>query len=122
MSTHPALATVLTHPGIRLGYLCLTIGRFGRPSVIRTDNEAIFTGRLMHNFLQRASIHHQRIPPGQPWCNGRVERFFGTLKAKLDHWAVPSLAGLNTSLAIFADWYHHARPHQHLHGRTPAEV
>ncbi|WP_171013912.1 hypothetical protein [Chitinivorax sp. B] len=45
-----------------VGYLCLTIGRFGKPRFVRSDNEATFTGKVMRQFLQMAHIGHQRIP------------------------------------------------------------
>ena len=54
--------------------------------------------------------------------NGRVERFFGSLKNKLNRWEVDSLNQLNGALGQFRFWYNHVRPHQHLDGRTPAEV
>ena len=54
--------------------------------------------------------------------NGRIERFFGTLKEKLQHWEVDSLEQLNGALGQFRFWYNHVRPHQNLDGRTPAEV
>ncbi len=54
--------------------------------------------------------------------NGRVERFFGTLKGKLNAWEVDSLEQLNAALVPFRFWYNHIRPHQHLEERTPAEV
>jgi len=54
--------------------------------------------------------------------NGRVERFFGTLNEKLNQWDVDNIVQLNGALHQFRFWYHHVRPHQHLAGRTPAEV
>jgi len=67
-------------------------------------------------------IRHQRIEPHCPWQNGRIERFFGTLKHALDRWAVENRDQLNTSLLLFRLWYNHARPHQNLQGHTPAEA
>ncbi|WP_153242666.1 integrase core domain-containing protein [Frateuria defendens] len=29
---------------------------------------------------------------------------------------------MRTKLVEFRAWYNHARPHQHLHGKTPAEA
>lgn len=57
-----------------------------------------------------------------PWQNGRIERFFGTLKQKLDQWAVPDRPALTASLDLFVVWYNHVRPHQHLQGMTPADT
>jgi hypothetical protein len=51
-----------------------------------------------------------------------VERFFGTLKGKLDRWQVDSLEQLAHALGDFRVWYNHVRPHRHLGCRTPAEA
>jgi len=67
-------------------------------------------------------IRHQRTELHCPWQSGRVERFFGTLKEKLDRWAAFDLEQLTLALADFRAWYNHVRPHQHLGGRTPAEA
>lgn len=99
-----------------------TIERYGKPRFIRTDNEGVFTSRRFRWALWLAGIRHQRTDQHCPWQNGRIERFFGTLKGKLDHFAVDSRADLNGALAQFRLWYNHIRPHQALTGRTPAEV
>ncbi|MEO8751069.1 MAG: integrase core domain-containing protein [Casimicrobiaceae bacterium] len=94
----------------------------GKPKILRTDNEAVFTSRLFRFSLWMLAIRHQTTEPHCPWQNGRVERFFGTLKAKLDRWAVDSFGELELALSDFRGWYNHVRPHQHLHGRTPVEA
>lgn len=68
------------------------------------------------------NIKHQCVDKGCPWQNGRIERFFGTLKNKLNHWEVDFFEQLNNALVPFWFWYNHVRPHQHLQGRIPAEV
>lgn len=98
------------------------IEKYGKPTFLRTDNESIFSSRLFRMGLWLLGIRHQQIDRGCPWQNGRVERFFGTLKEKLDQWQVDSLDQLNNALVPFRFWYNHVRPHQHLDGRTPAEV
>lgn len=98
------------------------IHAYGKPQLIRTDNEAIFTSREFRIGLKRLGIRHQRTDPGCPWQNGRIERLFGTLKQKLDQWYVPDFAQLNRDLDLFRHWYNRIRPHQNLDGRTPAEV
>jgi transposase InsO family protein len=108
----------------------------GKPKIIRTDNEAIFTSRLFRRGLKLLGIRHQLTDPGCPWQNGRIERLFGTLKEKLDQLIYTPLprageglgerekvrAQLNRDLNIFQHWYNHVRPHQNLEGRTPAEA
>ena len=93
-----------------------------KPKIIRTDNEAVFTSRMFRFSLWLLRIKHQRTELACPWMNGRVERFFGTLKQKLNHWEIPNMDALNASLHLFQFWYNHVRPHQYLDGLTPAEV
>jgi transposase InsO family protein len=105
-----------------LRHLLDTIERYGKPKVIRTDNESCFTSKLFCFGLWLLGIKHQRIDRGCPWMNGRIERFFGSLKEKLNLWEVDNRNQLNSALRQFQVWYNHVRPHQHLDGRTPAEV
>jgi transposase InsO family protein len=98
------------------------INTHGKPRIIRTDNEAIFTSRIFRRGLKLLGIRHQLTDPGCPWQNGRIERLFGTLKEKLDQWIVSGIEQLNVDLTAFVHWYNHIRPHQNLEGRTPAEA
>ncbi|MBL1275919.1 MAG: transposase family protein [Ectothiorhodospiraceae bacterium] len=98
------------------------IEQYGKPTIIRTDNEAVFTSQLFRFALKMLGIRHHTIDLHCPWQNGKVERFFGTLKQKLNHWEVDSLDQLNVALPLFRFWYNHVRPHQYLDDRTPAEV
>lgn len=95
---------------------------YGKPKIIRTDNEGMFTSHAFRQWLKRLGIRHQLTDPGCPWQNGRIERLFGTLKQKLDQWQVQNHAQLNRDLKIFCYWYNHVRPHQNLNGRTPADA
>lgn len=94
----------------------------GKPKIIRTDNESIFTSHKFRLGLKKLGIRHQLTDPGCPWQNGRIERLFGTLKQKLDPWQVAGIAQLNRDLDTFRYWYNHIRPHQNLNGKTPAEA
>ncbi|MEM1183264.1 MAG: integrase core domain-containing protein [Acidobacteriota bacterium] len=59
------------------------IERFGRPKCIRTDNEGVFASSLFRLVLRMLGVHHQKTQPKAPWQNGRIERFFGTLKSAI---------------------------------------
>jgi Transposase and inactivated derivatives len=98
------------------------IERYGKPHMVRTDNEAVFTSRVFRLGLFVLGIRHQRTDPGCPWQNGRIERFFGTLKDQLDRLAVDSFETLNLALGEFRFFYNHVRAHQNLGGWTPAEA
>ena len=104
-----------------LGYLYLAIGRHGKPSRIRTDNEIVFTSGVFTTFLKLVGIQHQRIKTCAPWQNGRIERLFGTLKPLLRQLVIPTKAVLQSALEEFTLFYNYARPHQNLDGLTPAQ-
>lgn len=105
-----------------LRFLFDVVEHYGKPRFLRTDNEPVFTSWLMRFSLWLMGIRHQRIELCCPWQNGRVERFFGTLKEKLNQWHVNNREQLNGALGQFQFWYNHVRPHQNLDGRTPVEV
>jgi len=54
--------------------------------------------------------------------NGKIERFFGTLKQALDGWQVADARGLQRALDQFLFFYNHVRPHENLDGQTPVEA
>ena len=101
--------------------LCKVIRKFGYPRTIKTDNGPPFQSFMFRGFLWLNGIRHVLSDPCCPWQNGRVERFFGTLKEKLNAWAVAGRDELDNALRIFRFWYNEVRPHQYLGGRTPGE-
>lgn len=105
-----------------IGKLAAAIRRYGKPRFVRTDNESIFTSRVFRVALWLLGIRYQTTDLHCPWQNGRVERFFGTLKESLDQLAVTSFDALDSALAEFRLFYNHVRPHQNLAGATPAEA
>ncbi|HWG88503.1 MAG TPA: integrase core domain-containing protein [Candidatus Acidoferrales bacterium] len=102
--------------------LCDAVERHGTPEAIRTDNGAIFHSCVFKTALKLLGIRHQTTELHCPWQNGRIERFFGTLKDKLDRWVVADGLALQASLMVFRLWYNHVRTHQHLDGCTPMEA
>ncbi len=105
-----------------LSWLCLTIDRFGKPQSVRTDNERCFTSAVFGFGLKLMGIHHQKTHVGCPWQNGRVERFFGTLKQRLKQVKFDNRKALASLLHDFDVWYNQIRPHQNLGGSTPYEA
>lgn len=105
-----------------LSEFCAACAEHGAPHAVRTDNEAMFTSRLWVSLFTLAGIKRQRIDPGCPWQNGRIERLFGTLKPLLRQLFIPTASALQERLHEFAYFYNHVRVHQSLNGLTPAEV
>ncbi|RPH79708.1 MAG: transposase [Nitrospiraceae bacterium] len=104
------------------GELIDVVKRYGRPQFLRTDNEVVLVSRLFRLGLWLLGIRQQRIQPGCPWQNGRVERFIGTVKRELATESIADEQALTKPLSEIRTWYNHERPHDHLQGRTPAEV
>lgn len=102
--------------------LVQAVKRYGRPQYVRTDNEAVLVSRLFKLGLWLLGIRQQRIEPGCPWQNGRVERFIGTVKRELAAESIADVREMTRALQEIRTWYNHDRPHDHLQGRTPAEV
>jgi len=98
--------------------------RFGTPKVLRTDNEPAVRSLLFRVVLRLLGIRHERSEPFAPWQNGRIERLFRTVKEVIrQREAATRVTTVTaTDLARIRAWYNHLRPHQHLDGRTPAEI
>lgn len=103
---------------ILLGHLFIAIGKYGKPKAIRTDNEPVFVSQRISFFLKLFKIIHQKTDKHSPWQNGRIERFFGSLKRALR--IQPHLNG--KLLFVWLHYYNTDRPHQHLNNKTPAEI
>lgn len=102
--------------------LVQAVRRYGLPHFVRTGNEAVLVSRVLRLGMRFLGIRQQRIEPGCPWQNGRVERFIGTVKRELARKPVVDGNELSTTLQEIRTWYNHARPHDHLQGRTLAEA
>ncbi len=105
-----------------LGNLFLTIGQSGKPDSIKMDNHPVFKSKLVRKILTHFKIKCRYSEPGKPWQNGRIERFFGTLKSQLKEYAIRDSQHLGCTLEQFQYWYNAIRPHQHLQGRTPNDA
>lgn len=82
----------------------------------------MFHSRLWRGALKALGIRHLFGPVMQPWRNGRVERFMGTLKAAFGGSVLSCADAVQRGLNAFADHYNIARPHLALGGLTPHEV
>jgi putative transposase len=122
---------------ILLGKLLITMGTVGKPIAVRSDNASVFKTWTFRSLLKVIGVKQQFTDVGSPWQNGRIERFWRTLKRELQtvtaysvqnslpiqtrmkFASLQSMAGL---LELFRFSYNAYRPHQSLRGRTPASV
>lgn len=107
---------------VLLRHLLDAIEKYGKPKIIRTDNEAIFQSWTFKLILSALNIKHQTSDLACPWQNGRIERLFGTLKEKLNQIKISDAHELSLLMSDFRFWYNHVRTHQYLDGKTPTEV
>jgi len=97
-------------------------GRHGAPKFIITDNGGQFR-KQFGRAVRRQRIRHVRTRVRNPFLNGKIERFFRSLKL----WQrltlmVATAGGIQRRLDSFAAWYNTARPHSALGIRTPEEA
>ncbi|MTV35967.1 integrase core domain-containing protein [Duganella radicis] len=105
-----------------LGCLFLTIGTFGAPAMIKTDNHPVFRSAMVKRILQWCGIGLRHSRPARPWENGYIERLFGTFKRSLSAYLIRDAHHLRSALPAFQFWYNVTRPHQHLGGQTPQQA
>jgi putative transposase len=122
---------------ILLGRLIQTMGEWGLPRAIRSDNDAVFKTKLFRWTLKLIGVQQQWTDIGSPWQNGRIERFWRTLKegvlekresikdgliAIKTQFKFADVDAMAHTLCQFQHLYNTQRPHQSLKGATPAMV
>lgn len=101
---------------------------FGLPQAIRSDNGPPFASvgagglsRLAVWWI-KLGVRPERIEPGKPQQNGRLERLHRTLKAETASPPAATLAQQQRSFDDFRALYNHERPHKALGLATPASL
>jgi putative transposase len=100
-------------------------GEYGLPEVIRSDNGSPFASATTTGLTRlsvwwiKLGIHPERISPGKPQQNGRLERFHLTLLEAMRP-AAANRPDQARRLAAFRHDYNHERPHQALGQIAPA--
>jgi len=92
----------------------------GPPEAVMSDNGNPYRSFAFRDELERVGARQILTPPYTPRWNGKVERFFQTLKRE---WAYahswPSSARRSRALASFIRYYNRRRPHSSLGDRPP---
>ena len=95
---------------------------FRQPRFIITDDGGQFMGTFMVK-LEQIGITVVQGKVRQPSFNGKVERFFRTLRSWLRIAVLPiSVLLLQRRLDRYKSWYNEHRPHASICGRTPNEA
>ena len=92
----------------------------GPPEAVMSDNGNCYRSTVFRAELERSGARQIFTPPYTPRWNGKVERFFQTLKRE---WAYahtwPSSAERSRALPSFLRYYNRRRPHSSLGDRPP---
>lgn len=102
----------------------------GYPASTLTDNGMVYTTRYARGGANRGKnafetllalngITQKNGKPFKPTTQGKIERFWQTLKRHLDTKPAASIADLQHTLDQFRDYYNTIRPHRGINRRTP---
>lgn len=93
------------------------------PKELWLDNGLMFTSKTFRVYCMTQGIKVHYIPKGSPWLNGKIERFFRTLKSEwIRNRRYKTPKGLRESLKEFQHYYNHVREIQKLDYRTPKQI
>ena len=96
---------------------------FGVPRAIITDNGSIFASGLFRSFLVSQSAAHIRTAVRHPQTNGKIERFFQSLKHEfLCLFFLTSKRRLDGILTEYLFYYNRYRLHEAIEGQAPDDV
>jgi len=80
-------------------------------------------GHPFERMLIELDIKHRYTQPYRPQTNGKVERFWRTMKDDLlEGTDFDSLTELKDEVLQYMCYYNQERPHQGINGKTPAEM
>lgn len=92
----------------------------GPPEAVMSDNGNAYRSRAFQAELRRVGARQILTPPYTPRWNGKVERFFQTLKRE---WAYahrwPTSVDRSRAMASYVRYYNRQRPHSSLGDRPP---
>jgi putative transposase len=96
--------------------------RYGAPRILRRDHGPEFESRVFKKVLLAWRVKDEPVPKAQPYDNGHLESFNGSLRDELlDAELFHSLGETRSKVESWLNWYNGERPHQSLGYATPQE-
>ena len=111
-------------PGRAIAYhLDRLCRQYGPPRVFRRDDGPEFRSKEFQVVISKYRIGEEVIPPGQPFNNGHIESYQGTMRDELlDREEFETLQEARQKITEWVRSYNTERPHSALGYRTPMEV
>lgn len=96
--------------------------RYGAPRVLRRDQGPEFESKVFTKVLRTWRVQDEPVPKAQPYDNGHLESFNGSLRQELlDAELFHTLGEARLKVENWLAWYNGGRPHQGLGYATPQE-
>lgn len=96
--------------------------KHGVPKFVRSDNGPEFIAKYLMRTLAGSGVEARHIEPGNPWQNGKNERFNGTLRDEcLNLETFCNRDHARALIKLFGRDYNQRRPHSSLGYQTPSE-
>jgi len=111
-------------PGRAIAYHLDSLCRqYGPPRVFRRDDGPEFRSWEFQRVIRKWRIREEVIPPGQPFNNGHIESYNGTMREELlDREEFETLQEAKEKITQWVRSYNTERPHSALGYRTPMDV
>ena len=94
-----------------------------KPKAMITDHGPQFISAEFTRFTHNFGIESRKGKVGMPYSNGKIERFFGSLRTELlNLFPALSIRRIEKLLAEYRIYYNLYRPHQSLHSESPENV
>ncbi len=104
-------------------YLDSLCRQYGPPRVFRRDDGPEFRSWEFQRVMRKYRIREEVIPPGQPFNNGHIESYQGTMRDELlQREEFETLQEAKEKITRWVRSYNTERPHSALGYRTPMEV
>jgi putative transposase len=96
---------------------------FELPTAVIADNDGVYGKWLERDFKKYFGIEVFRTPYRQPWKNGRIERYFRSIKDEIFHRLdVVDVFHARELCTLYQEYYNGYRPHQSKNGLPPKSV
>lgn len=93
----------------------------GIPKAILSDNGKQFLSKLFQELCEQSGIKHRRTRPYHPQCNGKIERWFRTLKKELRLYWYETAEQFEQTVHRFVEEYNN-KPKWVLKWKTPNQM
>ena len=87
-----------------------------------SDNGSGYVSRAFREYMRVVGIRHVLAVPYHPQTNGKLERYYRTLKDDINQVPYEVVEDLEAAIRDFVEFYNYRRYHQALRVVTPADV